>query len=53
MRVKCGNSTCSQETGHVLQDEQVHQHYCVAYLAYERLTIEILVTPLPTALIVL
>ena len=46
-------STCSQETGHVLQDGKVHQHYCVVYLAYERLKIEILVTPLPTALIVL
>jgi hypothetical protein len=37
---------------HVLQDEKVHQHYCVVYLAYERLKIEILVTPLPAALIV-
>jgi hypothetical protein len=42
---------CSQETVHVLQDEKMHQHYCAVYLAYERLKIEILVTPLPTALI--
>jgi hypothetical protein len=32
---------------------EVHQHYCVVYLAYEQLKIEILVTPLPTTLIVL
>ena len=41
MRVKCGIQRV------------LRRLVCVVYLAYERLKIEILVTPLPTALIVL